>query len=202
MNVFPGAGLQESCAGTNAVAIALHLNQPFQMYWYEHYAQIGHEAGGGAAPIHGSCGDILGTLGIAGYGESVHPRVFNLLVFAARLFEEKIRHFEDLAHFEVLKEFNHYLLKCPESPLLALCPHGRILALSQAMAKFVTLQPPERLLGRSLHDVWDFHFEGLFPPTRGDSSEPYESLLAFSQKEKTAASTIIPILHTALVETF
>ena len=192
-NVFPGAGLQESFVGTNAVAMALRLNQPFQMYWYEHYAQVGHQAGGGAVPIHGSCGDMLGTLGIAGYGESVHPRLFNLLAFAARSLEEKIRHFEELAHFEVLKEFNHCLLKFPENPLLALCPHGRILALSQPLAKLIGGPAPERLIGRSLHEVRDFHFEGLFRPMEDDSSEPYESSLGFSHKEKSCKSTVIPI---------
>jgi transcriptional regulator of acetoin/glycerol metabolism len=193
INGFPGVGMQEGSLGTNAAAMALRLDQPFQIYWHEHYVEMAHDAGGGAIPIHGSCGDTLGIIGIAGYGEFAHPRLFKLVAFAAGLFEEKIRHFEDLIHFEVLKEFNRYLLKFPESPLLALCPHGRILALSQAMAKCVTLQPPERLIGRSLHDVRDFHFDGLFPPTRGNSSEPYESLLTLSHKEKTAASTIIPI---------
>lgn len=193
MNVLPGAGLQESFCGTNAVAMALRLNQPFQMYWYEHYAQVGHQAGGGAIPIHGSCGDTLGALGLAGYGESAHPRLFDLLTFAAGILEETIKHAEELAHFEVLKEFNTACSRFPESPLLALCPHGRILAFSQAMAKLVTLQSPERLIGRPLHEVRDFHFEGLFPSSGLLSSEPYESLLKFPHKEKSWKSTVIPI---------
>jgi transcriptional regulator of acetoin/glycerol metabolism len=193
INGFPGVGMQEGSLGTNAAAMALRLDQPFQVYWHEHYVEMAHDAGGGAIPIHGSCGDTLGIIGIAGYGEFAHPRLFKLVAFVAGLFEEKIRHFEDLIHFEVLKEFNRYLLKFPESPLLALCPHGRILALSQSMAKLVTLQPPERLIGKSLRDVRDFHFEGLFPLTGGDSSEPYESFLVFPQKEKVSTSTIIPV---------
>lgn len=193
MNIFPGAGLQENCVGTNAVAMALHLNRPFEMYWYEHYAQIGHQAGGGSFPIHGSCGDILGTLSIAGYGEYTHPRMFKFLAFAARLFEEKIRHFEELAHFEVLKEFNRYLLKFPETPLLALCPHGRILALSQALAKLITHRPPERLIGKPLNDVRDFHFGGVLSPLDRGSAEPYESCLWFPQQEKACTTTVIPV---------
>src|SRR5215470_11945943 len=157
--------------------MALHLNQPFQTYWYEHYAEVGHRAGGGAIPLRSSCGDMLGTLGIAGYGESAHPRLFSLLAFAAGILEEKIRHAEELAHFAVLQEFNRACSRYPESLLLALCPHGRILALSQSLAKLVTLQLPERLIGRSLHDVRDFHLEGLCPSLGSNSSEPYESLL-------------------------
>ncbi|HXG22006.1 MAG TPA: sigma 54-interacting transcriptional regulator [Methylomirabilota bacterium] len=193
MNVFPGAGLQEHAVGTNAVSLALHLNQPFQTYWYEHYAEVGHRAGGGAIPIHSSCGDTLGTLAIAGYGESAHPRVFHLLAFAAGLLKEKIRHAEELAHFSVLQEFNRACSRYPESLLLALCPHGRILALSQSLAKLVTLQPPERLIGRSLHEVRDFHLEEPFSLAESDCPAPYESRLRFVHKDKSCASTVIPV---------
>jgi sigma-54 dependent transcriptional regulator, acetoin dehydrogenase operon transcriptional activator AcoR len=193
LNVVPGAGLQERFAGTNAVAMALQFDQPFQMYWYEHYAEVGHEAGGGAVPIHGCCGETLGTVGIAGYGDSVHPRLFHLLAFAARLFEKNIGHDEELAHFEVLKEFNRCQLKFPESLLLALCPHGRILALSRSLAKLVALPQPEGLIGRPLHEVQDFHLEGLSPSPGGESSKPYESLLSFPYKGKSCTSTVVPI---------
>jgi transcriptional regulator of acetoin/glycerol metabolism len=193
MNLVPGVGLQEHAVGTNAVSMALHLNRPFQMYWYEHYAELGHRAGGGAIPIHSSCGNTLGTLGIAGYGASAHPRVFNLLAFTAEILKGKIRHAEELAHFTVLEEFNKGCSKFPDSLLLALCPHGRILALSQALAKLVRLQPPERLIGQSLHEVRDFHFEGPFSPADSDAAEPYEARLRFLHKEKSCTSTVIPI---------
>lgn len=193
LNVVPGAGLQERFAGTNAVAMALQLDQPFQMYWYEHYAEVGHEAGGGTVPIHGGCGETLGTVGIAGHGDSVHPRLFHLLAFTAHLFEKNIRHGEELAHLEVLKEFNRCQLKFPESLLLAVCPHGRILALSRSLAKLVALPQPEGLIGRSLRDVQDFHFEELFPSPGHASAKPYESLLKFPHKGKSCTGTVIPI---------
>src|SRR5207249_1421587 len=62
-----------------------------------------------------------------------------------------------------------------------------------SIAKLVTLQPPECLIGRSLHEIRDFQFEGLFSPQGSDSSEPYESLLRFPYKEKSCASTVIPV---------
>ena len=119
--------------------------------------------------------------------------ILELVTAVATFIEKRIGQFEERAHFEVLQELNRYLLKCPDSPLLALCPHGCILGLSPAMAKLVTSQQPERLIGRFLRDVRDFRFEGLLPPMDRDSSEPYESRLWFPQKEKACTTTIIPV---------
>ena len=193
INLCPGSSTQERHIGTNAGAMALHLDSPYGMHWYEHYAEFAHQWGGGGAPIHSACGEILGVFGICTRREEIYAHTLEILTAVAKFIEKCIHQFEELAHFEVLKEFNHYLLKFPESPLLALCPHGHILALSQAMAKLVTLHSPEHLIGRSLHDVREFHFEGLCPPPGSDASEPYGSLLRFPYKEKSCAGTVIPI---------
>jgi len=193
VNGFPGAGLQEHLIGTNGAAMALYLKRPYVMHWYEHYAEIGHQWGGGVAPIHSACGETLGAFGLSTCQAEAYTPIFELVTAVATFIEKRIGQFEERAHFEVLQELNRYLLKCPDSPLLALCPHGCILGLSPAMAKLVTSQQPERLIGRFLRDVRDFRFEGLLPPMDRDSSEPYESRLWFPQKEKACATTVIPV---------
>lgn len=195
INGFPGAGEQEHLIGTNGAALALYLDRPYVMHWYEHYAEVGHQWGGGVAPIHSACGEILGAFGISAFQAEAYAHTLELVTAVATFIERRIHQFEELAHFEVLQEFNRYLLKFPDSPLLALCPHGRILALSQAMAKLVPLRSPESLIGRFLREVRDFHFEGLLPPsdTSSESSKPYESFLLFPQKEKSCKAAAIPV---------
>jgi transcriptional regulator with PAS, ATPase and Fis domain len=193
VNAFPGCGLPEHLIGTNGAAMALYLDTPYVMHWYEHYAEVGHRWGGGVAPIHSACGETLGAFGICAFQAEVYAHTLELVTAATRFIEERMWHFEARAHCEVLQEFNRYLLKYPDSPLLALCPHGCILGLSPAMAKLVTLQPPEHLIGRFLRTVRDFHFQGLRLPTDSGSSEPYESFLSFPRKEKSCAGTVIPV---------
>ncbi|MEW6296210.1 MAG: sigma 54-interacting transcriptional regulator [Thermodesulfobacteriota bacterium] len=193
INALPGTRVQESLTGTTPLATTLHLDRPFQSYWYENYAEFAHCWAGCGAPIHDACGNTRGVLVVSGYREIAHPRALDLVTSAAGFIEERIQRVEELAHLEVLKEFNRRLLKFPESPLLALCPHGRILALSPGMAKLLMIQPPERLIGRFLRDTQDFRCEGLFPLTRHNSSEPYESSLVFPYKETVYSSTVIPV---------
>jgi transcriptional regulator of acetoin/glycerol metabolism len=200
VNGFPGASEQEHLVGTNGAAIALYLDRPYVMHWYEHYAELGHRWVGGVAPIHSTCGATLGAFGIGACQTEAYARTLELVTAVAAFIEKRLRQFEERAHFAVLQEFNRHLLKFPDSPLLALCPHGGILGLSPTMAKLVTLQPPERLIGRSLREVRDFHFDGLIPPRPCDGSEPYESRLVFPHKEKDCATTVIPVSkegHTA-----
>lgn len=193
INALPGAGVTESLIGTNAPGIALSLNRPVQVYGAEHYVEFMHRLAGCAAPLYSACGEPLGALVISGYQEMAHPQALDVTIAAARSLEEKVRHFEALAHLAVLEEFNRCLLKYPTSPLLALCPHGYILAISPAMAKLVTLQPPEQLVGHPLHQVRDFQCLGLFPLAEGGSFRPYESSILFPHKGKTCTSTVVPV---------
>lgn len=193
INALPGAGAQEHVIGTSAANMALHLNKPFQVYWYEFYTACMHYWAGCAAPIHNLCGETLGTLGFAGYQEIAHPRALNLITYAAKSIEEKIKHADELTHYKVLEEFNNYLLRFPESPLLALCPHGRILAFSPALARCAALRSPERLLGRKLSDVADFQVEESRLLTSAAFTEPHESVLLIPQQEKRYPSTVLPI---------
>jgi transcriptional regulator of acetoin/glycerol metabolism len=193
VNGFPGASEQEHLVGTNGAASALYLDRPYVIHWYEHYAAFGHSWGGGVAPVHSGCGETVGAFGISMCHTEAYAHTLELVTAVAAFIEKRLRQFEERAHFAVLQEFNRCLLKFPDSPLLALCPHGRILALSQAMAKFVTLQPPEHLIGRFLREVRDFRFDDLLPSAERDAAEPYASDLVFPHKEKTCATTVIPI---------
>lgn len=195
INALPGAGVKENFIGTESAGMAIHLNRPFQVYWHEHYMRTMHRWAGCAAPIHNSCGNVIGALVISGYQEVAHPRVLDVVTSAVCSVEERVKSFEELAHFEVVKEFNRYLLRFPDNPLLALCPHGHILSLSPAMAKLASLPSPERLIGRPLHDIRDFQCEGLLPSRTVNSSNHYELSIVLPQKEKVCSGTAIPIFR-------
>jgi transcriptional regulator of acetoin/glycerol metabolism len=195
INAIPGARIGERLVGTDSSALAMYLDRPFLVYRHEHYAESLGSWVGCAAPIHSFHGDSLGALGIVGHLEIAHPRALDLVSAAVSSIERKIRHFEDLVRFQVLEEFNRYLLKFPDSILLALDAHGRILSLSPPLAKLITLQQPDRLLGRHIQDAYDFHCEKLRLPMADPASEPYESTIVFPRKEKGCSGTAIPIFR-------
>lgn len=197
INLFPGVGLRENLVGTTSPGLALYVNRPVHMQGYEYYAEFAHQWVGFAVPVHSSCGGLLGTFSVARYGESTHAYRLDLVTSLAAFIDKEVAKLEQLGHLEVLKEFNHYLLKFPETPLLALCAHGCILALSPALAKLLPPHPPDRLLGRSLHSAQELRFD---PPLssflRNDLPEPSESSLTFLHREQVYPSTVIPLHST------
>jgi transcriptional regulator of acetoin/glycerol metabolism len=195
INALPGAGTQEGLIGTSSSSLALYLNRPASVYWYEHYVEFGCSWAECAAPIHSSYGDGLGLLTISGYEEGIHPSALNLVTSATRWIEERIRHPEELSRLKLLEEFNRSLLKFPDSLLLAVNPHGRILSLSPALAKLITLQPPDHVIGKCLPSIRDFHCEGLRLPLADFAAEPYESTIVLPLQEKARAGTVIPIFR-------
>lgn len=196
VNGFPGAGFGENLVGTTSPGLALYLDRPIQVQWYEYYAELGHNWVGFAAPVHNCGGGVLGTLSIARYTEAASPQVLDAVAAAAEFMERRLKNFEKIAHLTVLEAFNHYLLKFGDSPILALCSHGRLLAFSPPMAKLMTLQPPDRLIGQCLRDVRDFQFAASFPPSAGGLSEPYEASLAFPHQQKVCTGTVVPVQST------
>jgi transcriptional regulator of acetoin/glycerol metabolism len=193
INALPGASVQESLVGTTSPGLALYLNRPVLVQGYEYYPKLGHKWAGFAVPLYSACGNILGTFSTGRYEEDASPYQLDLVAIAAEFIGKQIKSFEELTHLEVLKEFNHYLLKFPESPLLALCRQGCILALSPAMAKLVTLQPPDRLIGQPLHEMRGFRFDDIFSAAACHSPESYESFITSVQKQKVYSGTVIPI---------
>lgn len=194
VNAVPGISLSESLVGTAPSAVALSLNKPAQVFWYEYYAEFMQHWAGSAVPIH-SYGDTIGALTISGYQEMAHPRALELVVAAGRFIEERVKYHEEQDHLRVLEKFSHYSLRYPDSSLLALCSHGRILALSPALAKLATWRSPERLIGQRLCDIPDFQVEGLFPASAGALSESYEASIILPQKEgKKGSCTVTPVL--------
>lgn len=194
INGFPGIGAQEHRVGTTAPALSLYLNRPVQVYWFEHYAEFLHCLTGCATPIHNACGQSVGTLVVSGYQEVAHSQALEVTTAAAHALEEKLKALEERDLLEVLRTFNRYQLKFPDSPILALCPHGHVLGLSHAMAKIVTLQPPDRLLGQHVHDVQDFQLAELFPSPPSDAAESYETSILLSHTGKVGTGTVVPVL--------
>lgn len=193
LNAFPGAGIQENTVGTTSSSIALSLNRTFQVYWYEHYTELMHGWAACTAPIHNSCGDILGALLISGYRQVAHSYALDLVTATAGFIEERIKHFEQLGHLKVLQEFNRRQLKFPDIPLLAFCPQGRVLALSPSIAKVMIEQPPERLIGQHIQYSRDFRFKSLSFSSTDIRPEPYEVSLFLPGREKVCSARVFPI---------
>lgn len=156
-NALPRSGCTEEHIGTNSVGVALYLNKPAQVYWFEHYAAFQHEWAGCAAPIHRPDGVTVGSLVMSGHGEVTHSRALDLIITAAQAIEDRLSAQEVVRRAGLLDAFHDHLLHYPDEITLALDRYGQILAASPSVIKFLPSTAPDRLVGRNLTDITALH---------------------------------------------
>ena len=92
-NAVAGSSFHEKHCGTNAPALALKLDRPFQMMAEEHYMKMVHVATCAAAPIHDEHGTVIASLDItAAYEVALkHPHTLGMMVAGAQVIENQLR---------------------------------------------------------------------------------------------------------------
>ncbi len=98
-NAVPGSSFHERYCGTNAPALALRMDRPYQMTGAEHYMKAVHVATCAAAPIHDEHGAVIGSLDITAACEVglKHPHTLGMIVAAAQVIENQLRLKKELA---------------------------------------------------------------------------------------------------------
>jgi len=94
LKMIPGAFMDEANIGTNAMSLALYEKRPVQVTGEEHYVTAYHRWTCSASPIMNNRGEIIGSLNLTGYTDSVHPHTLGMVVAATKAIE-KIFEIED-----------------------------------------------------------------------------------------------------------
>ncbi|GBF33724.1 zinc sigma-54-dependent two-component system [Desulfocucumis palustris] len=89
-NFSEGSNWSEKVMGTNSIGLALALDQPVQVYGYEHYCKCATLSTCSAAPIHNEYGDIIGVLDLTGPYKHVNIHTLGIVVAATSAIERKI----------------------------------------------------------------------------------------------------------------
>lgn len=194
VNGLPRSGWSEGLVGTNSVGVALHLNKPAQIYWFEHYVASQHELAGCAAPIHRKDGATIGSIAISGHREITHPRALDLIITAAQTIEDRLHAREAIRRAAILEAFHHHLLHYPDEAVLALDPYGQIVAISLNVQKLLADFSLDSLIGRNLIELTPL------PPFRYlDEVYRYSQTVSvqFGHREREYEGTLLPFKATA-----
>ncbi|WIV12570.1 sigma 54-interacting transcriptional regulator [Proteiniborus sp. MB09-C3] len=97
LKMTPGAFMDESNIGTNAMSVALHEKKPVQVTGEEHYIAAYHRWTCSASPIMDNNGKVIGSLDLTGYTDFVHPHTLGMVVAAVKAIE-KIFEIEEYSH--------------------------------------------------------------------------------------------------------
>lgn len=85
--MIPGAYMSEDNIGTNAMGTSIAEDMPVQISGSEHFVHAYHRWTCSGAPIHNEKGEIIGSLDLTGYSDSVHPHTLGMVVAAVKAIE-------------------------------------------------------------------------------------------------------------------
>jgi sigma-54 dependent transcriptional regulator, acetoin dehydrogenase operon transcriptional activator AcoR len=88
---LPGCNRSEATAGTNAIALALIEDKPFQLVGAEHYNFYHHPWTCSSAPIHDADGKLIGAFTLSGPSRGLHKHTLAIAVSAAKTIEGHLR---------------------------------------------------------------------------------------------------------------
>ena len=137
LRMVPGAFMDESSIGTNAMGTALAEGHPVQVSGHEHFIKAYHRWTCSGAPIRDSNGRIVGSLDLTGSKDEVHLHTLGMVVAAVAAIEKTLAL---NARNEALLEqrrFTETLLDSIAAGILSADLDGRVLtANSQAPEMF------------------------------------------------------------------
>lgn len=141
--MLPGAYMDERNIGTNTMGTALAEGKPLQVSGEEHYINAYHKWTCSASPIRDTKGEIIGTIDLTGYSESVNLHTLGMVVAAANAIEEMLdikRYAEELS---LAKRFTETIIDSIESGILTSDLEGNILTVNRVVADMFGYLPAE-----------------------------------------------------------
>jgi PAS domain S-box-containing protein len=131
LKMVPGAYMDERSIGTNAMGTTLAELKPLQISGKEHYVDAYHRWTCSASPIRNSAGEIIGSLDLTGYSESVNLHTLGMVVAAANAIEEMLdikRYNEELS---MAKKFTETVIDSIDAGILTSDLEGNIKTVNQ-----------------------------------------------------------------------
>lgn len=147
-NIFcPGVRWTEADVGTNGVGLALHMDEPVQIFGAEHYSYMQREIICSAAPIHNTDGTLIGVLNVSGPFSAVDSHLLALVAYGAYSIESQI----NLLHSY---EFINKTMDVISEGLLLFNNQFVISRCSRYAAK-IFKTTPSSIVGKTLAEVLD-----------------------------------------------
>lgn len=148
-NFIIGADWSEESAGTNAVGLAIELNQPIQVISYEHFCICSHNSTCSAAPIHDTDGNIIGVLDMTGDFNKAHPHTLGMVVAAERGIERQLETKYAWEKYNLANSYMNAIVESISQGMMAVTESGTITHINSYAIK-VLQDSREEIIGRNI----------------------------------------------------
>lgn len=135
LKMIPGAYMDESNIGTNAMGTALAEGVPVQVSGKEHFVRAYHRWTCSGAPIRNFDGKVIGALDLTGYSENVHSHTLGMVVAASNAIEKMLyikKYTDDL---KIAKIYNDTIMDSIPAGIMTVDLNGSIRSVNSYVTK-------------------------------------------------------------------
>jgi PAS domain S-box-containing protein len=129
--MIPGAYMDETSIGTNAMGTSIAEGIPLQISGKEHYIGAYHRWTCSGAPIRNTKNEIIGSLDLTGYSENVHLHTLGMVVAAAYAIEKMLEIKEYAQELFVTKKHMTTIFNSLEGGIITTDLSGNIKAINK-----------------------------------------------------------------------
>ena len=149
--MVPGAYMDERSIGTNSMGTTLVEGKPVQVSGEEHYIEAYHRWTCSASPIRNPKGEVIGSIDLTGYSESVNLHTLGMVVAAANAIEEMLDIKRYTHELSMAKKFTETIIDSIEVGILTSDLEGNIITANHLVADMFGYHPEEMKLMKT----WD-----------------------------------------------
>ncbi|NTW71609.1 MAG: sigma-54-dependent Fis family transcriptional regulator [Eubacteriaceae bacterium] len=128
--MIPGAYMDEKSIGTNAMGTSLIEEMPLQVSGNEHYVGVYHRWTCSAAPIRNPKGEIIASLDLSGYSETVHSHTLGMVAAAANAIERMLESQSYARELSRAKRYNEAVLDSLMAGIVTTDLEGKIVTVN------------------------------------------------------------------------
>ncbi len=155
--MIPGAYMDEKNIGTNAMGTTLAEGKPLQVSGQEHFVKVYHRWTCSASPIRNTKGEIIGTLDLTGYSESVHSHTLGMVVAAANAIEKMLEIKKYTQELSMAKMYTDTVIDSIIAGILTSDLDGNIVTVNRCVAEMFgyTTDEMRRIKTWNLFEGWE-----------------------------------------------
>lgn len=149
-NFIIGSDWSEESAGSNAIGLAIKLDQPIQVISYEHFCICSHNSTCSGAPIHDTDGNIIGVLDMTGDFEKAHSHTLGMVVAAVHGIEYQLECKMAWAKYNLANNYVNAIVESISQGMMAVNELGVITHINSYAIK-VLQDNRDEIIGRNIN---------------------------------------------------
>jgi PAS domain S-box-containing protein len=152
LNLYKGCNVKEESIGTNAIGLALIIEEAIQVVGEEHYCKIYHNWTSSACPIRDENDNLMGVLSITGVSYEVHPHTLGMLMAAAQAIENELKLEKSNKQLDLANKHFHAIMESISEGLICTDNEGIVMDINLFARRFLKMKEAD-IIGKNIKSI-------------------------------------------------